>query len=504
MGIFKKSSLPPYHPAKKPPYPGALSSDGIRGVYSNCFDLGELPLYLGGDPAVRAQLFFIDGLIATADVSLALIAPLTDALRLGAPRSEAECIDLIANGAAGVCAMRRRTLLSDAADDLARGCAVLVFDAEKTAFSFELKLPAQRSVGEPGSEKSIKGAKDAFIENLRINTALVRRKLASPALKLEQSIIGRKSRTAAALMYVDGIADPALAAEARRRLSEIDVAGVLTTAEIEEALADSPRSPFPQLIHTERPDKFALNLLEGRVGVIIDGLPYGFLAPATLPQLLKVPEDASNNFVTASLITILRYVGLFITVLLPGLYVAVALYHQEMIPTKLLISIIDSKQQVPFSTFIEILAMLLAFELLQEAGLRLPDPIGQTVSIIGALIVGQSAVEARVVSPIAVIVVALAGISGYTCPSADLGSVLRLMRLGCVFAAMAGGMYGIMCALAALLWHLCSLESFGVPYLSPLTEGGLRAAVRAMMRPPLGTMKTRDGALHTGDVRMRR
>ena len=146
MGIFKKSSLPPYHPAKKPPYPGALSSDGIRGVYSNCFDLGELPLYLGGDPAVRAQLFFIDGLIATADVSLALIAPLTDALRLGAPRSEAECIDLIANGAAGVCAMRRRTLLSDAADDLARGCAVLVFDAEKTAFSFELKLPAQRTL----------------------------------------------------------------------------------------------------------------------------------------------------------------------------------------------------------------------------------------------------------------------------------------------------------------------------------------------------------------------
>ncbi len=496
--------IPPYHPRRSPALSGELDGPGIRSAFDGCSDLCSIPLYLGGDSAVRAELFFVDGLVTSADVSSVLIEPLTDMFRLGAPRGRRECMELIEHGAACVCTMKKRLTLSDAADDLLRGCAVLVFDPERTAYSFELRLPAQRSVAEPGSEKSVKGAKDAFIENVRINSALVRRKLASPALKLEQTIIGRKSRTSVSIMYLAGVADPELVRELRRRIDAIDADGLLTTAALEECVADRPSSPFPQLIHTERPDKFALNLLEGRVGVLVDGLPYGFLVPATLPQFLKVPEDSSNGYLAASLLTLLRYIALFITILLPGLYVAVALYHQEMIPTKLLISVIDSKQQVPFSTFVEILAMLLAFELLQEAGLRLPEPVGQTVSIIGALIVGQSAVEARVVSPIAVIVVALAGIAGYTCPSADLGSVLRLTRLAFVFAALAGGMFGLMCAFAVLLWHLCSLESFGVPYLSPLCEGGLRAALKALLRLPLRLDKTREAALHTRDRRDRR
>ena len=214
----------------------------------------------------------------------------------------------------------------------------------------------------------------------------------------------------------------------RRRLNKIKTDGILTSADIEENISDDPRSPFPQLITTERPDKFCLNILEGRVGILADGLPIGYLAPGTFSQFFKVPEDRAGHFTSATVLTVLRYAALLITLLLPAFYVAVAMYHQEMLPTKLMQSIIRSKQSVPFPTAVEVLLMLISFELLQEAGLRLPDPIGETVSIIGALIVGQSAVEAKVVSPVVIIVVAIAGIAGYTMPNQDMGAALRLCR----------------------------------------------------------------------------
>ena len=498
--IFSQGE-PPYHPRPLPEYKGELTAANIAGIFSGCDDFECRMLRTCAGSGLAATLYYIDGVTSGADISSLIVAPLTDIFRLGTVKTVRDCIAKIRCGAVTSCSMHCRTTLDEAVSDLTHGYAVLIFDSGGIALSFESKTSAQRSISEPQSEKSVKGAKDAFVESIRINTSLVRRKLFTPALKVIQTTAGRKSHTTVAILYLDGVADPAYYEELRRRIDQIDIDGMLTTACLEEYIVDNPYSPFPQLIHTERPDKFALNLLEGRVGVIIDGIPLGFLAPVTLSQFMKVPEDNSHNYLTASLLTLLRYTGLFLTILLPGIYVAVALYHQEMIPTKLLISIIDSKQQVPFSTFVEILAMLISFELLQEAGLRLPDPIGQTVSIIGALIVGQSAVEARVVSPIAVIVVALAGIAGYTCPSSDLGSALRIVRLGLVLAAMVGGMFGIMCGLALLLWHLASLESLGVAYLSPVSDGERWAMLTALTRLPLQWNKRRDPALHTPDKR---
>ena len=221
-----------------------------------------------------------------------------------------------------------------------------------------------------------------------------------------------------------------LARAAAARSTAIDIDALLTAGDLEEYIVDSPRSPLPQLLHTERPDTFAMHLLDGRVGVLVDGLPVGFLLPADLAAFMRVPEDSATHFAVASMLTLLRWAALAISLLLPAAFVAISMYHQEMLPVKLLLSMTAAKQYVPFGAAAEVIAMLLAFELLQEAGLRLPDPVGQTASIIGALIVGQSAVEAKVVSPIAVIVVALAGICGYAMPSRDLGAAVRLGRLG--------------------------------------------------------------------------
>jgi spore germination protein KA len=203
------------------------------------------------------------------------------------------------------------------------------------------------------------------------------------------------------------------------------------------------------------------------VGVLVDGLPIAFAAPCALADFMRVSADLNDHPLIASALTGLRWLALGLSLLLPALYVAAALYHPEMIPTRLLLSVIEAKRAVPFSTALEVLGMLLSFELLQEAGLHLPNPIGDTVSIIGALIVGQSAVEARIVSPIAIIVVAFAGIAGYTLPSQDLGAAIRLARLGLVCAAIAAGFFGVGAALCLLLLHLAQIDSLGRSYVDP-------------------------------------
>ena len=253
--------------------------------------------------------------------------------------------------------------------------------------------------------------------------------------------------------------------------------GLLATGVLEEGLTDAPRSPFPQLLHTERPDRFAQYIMEGRVGLLVDGLPIGLCAPVTLADFLRGTGDGSSNWLIATALSGLRWLAFCLSLLLPALYVAIALYHQEMIPTRLLLSVIEAKQRVPFSTALEVIGMLLSFELLQEAGLHLPNPIGDTVSIIGALIVGQSAVEARVVSPIAIIVVAFAGIAGYTLPSQDLGAAVRLVRMALVIAAVTAGLFGVGAALCLLLLHLAEMDSLGCNYTAPLSDGACPAAL---------------------------
>ena len=385
-------------------------------------------------------------------------------------------------------------------DDLLSGyCAVFIDGFPEACVTFETKSGDKRGIDQPKEEKVVKGAKDAFIEILKTNTMLVRRRLKNRDLKIEQVTLGDKTNTAVTILYIDKFTNPDIVNNVRKRLEAVPSEGILTSTDIEESIVDCPLSPFPQLITTERPDKFCLNLIEGRVGILADGIPIGYLAPGTFTQFFKVPEDKANHYVVGSFLTIMRYIALALTLILPAFYVAVAMYHQEMIPTKLMQSIIQSKQSVPFPTAIEVIGMLVSFELLQEAGLRLPNPIGETVSIIGALIVGQSAVEAKVVSPVVIIVVAMAGIAGYTMPNQDMGSALRLCRIGLVVAAIFFGMYGLALGLCIIIYHLCYLESFGVPYMTPFVGNEGKSIAKAFTREPELMRQERDETLFNGE-----
>ena len=488
-------------PRPRPAASLPLTADSLQAIFSACADFESRRVSLGLDPEKAVTICWLDGLISGEMVAEDVIRPLTSAPRLDHAAGAADALARVLSGAVYSHAARLRESAAEVAEDLTRGCCALLFEGARQAVCFEVRSESVRAVSEPTLEKSLKGAKDAFVETLRINTALVRRRLATPALKLREVPVGRRSRTRVAVLFLEGVAAPETVRELMRRLENLDVDALVATGILEEALIDAPHSPFPQLLHTERPDRFAQYLLEGRVGLLVDGLPIGLAAPVNLADFMRVTGDSCNHYWIATALTLLRWLALGLSMLLPALYVAIALYHQEMIPTRLLLSVIEAKQNVPFSTALEILGMLISFELLQEAGLHLPNPIGDTVSIIGALIVGQSAVEARVVSPIAIIVVAFAGIAGYTLPSQDLGATVRLVRLGLVLAAILGGLFGVGAGLCLLLLHLAGMESFGTDYTAPLSDGRPLPLTRLLLRLPKRADKLRDPALRTPDRR---
>ena len=478
---FETKSL---HARHAPVYACLPTLPSLRELFSSCADFQTRTLRLGLESEHTVTVCWIDGLVSARMLTEDVIRPLTSLVRLPEDLGPRQSLLRILAGAVYNCSAQYRDTMDDVVSDLTHGCCVLLFDGAAQAVSFEARSEAQRAVSEPTLEKSIKGAKDAFVETLRVNTALVRRRLCTPKLKLVESCIGTQTSTRVAMLYLEGAAAPETAAALAERLDALDPEALLATGLLEEGLADAPGSPFPQFLHTERPDRFAQYLTEGRVGLLVDGLPIGLVGPASFADFMRCSGDNASNTLVASALSLLRWLALLLSLLLPALYVAVALYHQEMIPTRLLLSIIEAKQRVPFSTALEVIGMLLSFELLQEAGLHLPNPIGDTVSIIGALIVGQSAVEARIVSPIAIIVVAFAGIAGYTLPSQDMGAAVRLLRLGLVIAAVAAGLFGVGIALCLLLLHLAEMDSLGRNYTAPLSDGQAMPLTRLLLKGP--------------------
>ncbi len=477
-----------------------LNISSLESIFSDCADFERRDIYFGLDRKACVNLCWIDGLTDGGSISGDIIRPLTDLLRSSRSDFPGGCLGMIIHGLAYSANAKRRDSIGDVVSDLAHGYCVVLIPGEG-AVCFEVKSQNVRSISEPSLEKSVKGGKDSFVETLRTNTALVRRRIRDPRLKSVKTELGRKSHTQIEVMYLDGVVDPELPKEVMRRLGKIDIDSVLATGIIEESLMDCPRSPLPQLIHTERPDRFAMYMADGRVGILIDGIPIALVVPASFAEFMKVTSDSSMHFAFSSMLSVMRYLALIVSVYVPAIYVAVAMYHQEMIPTRLLLSIISAKQDVPFSTGLEVIGMLVALELLQEAGLRLPNPIGDTVSIIGALIVGQSAVEAKVASPIAIIVVAVSAIACYTLPSQDLGAAVRLIRFALLIGAVAAGLFGIGLLSCLMLLSMADMDSFGRNYTSPVTDGRPHGLMRTLLRIPKTADKFRDAELRPRDRR---
>ncbi|HYE81139.1 MAG TPA: spore germination protein [Clostridia bacterium] len=476
-----------------------VTSDNLRSLLGSNADFKSRALLIRDNPKIPATLAYIDGLIDSTIINENILKPLAQEEQFDSCKTETDAARLISMGKVYYASMNIRTNLKDLTDDILSGNTALIFNTIKTAFTFESKNALARAISEPTGESVIKGAKDSFIEDLRTNTAICRKKIRSPYLAIEEIKVGKQSRTGIAIVYMKNIANGKLVGEVRQRLEAVDIDKALTPGDVEEYIIDAKYSTFPQVIFTERPDRFCVSINDGRVGIIIDGLPITYIVPGTLLQFIQTPDDYSYQFIVGSLIRFLRFLSMFITLVLPGFYICITTFHPEMIPTELTFSIIAAKGGVPFPMFVEVIIMLIAFELLVEAGLRLPKTIGQTVSIVGGLVVGQAAVEAKLVSPATVIIVAITAIASFTMPNQDFSNALRLWRFIFVIFSSTIGMFGLTFGLIFLLYHWCRMETFGVPYLDPFVANEDEQLQDTLFRLPDSIMKNRPSSLNTNN-----
>jgi len=469
-------------------YVGTICDENLSAIFGASGDFNRRVLRVG---VHTLYIYAIDGLTSGGDISEFVVKPLMQDT-LGGSMDEIYDRALhrtVYNSVAKPCKD-----LDTVISMLLNGFSVVLFG--KKAIAFEDKTGEKRSPSAPEVENTVKGPKDAFTETSRTNTSLLRRHLRSPALHFYETTVGRRSRTNVSVAYLDGLTDPNLVERMKLRLSEIDIDGMITPSSVEEYVTGSRPTAFPLIQYTERTDRFAQGLLDGRIGLLVDGLPLGYLLPVDLGYLMTSAEDRGTNFLSASVLRVLRYLALLLSLTLPALFVAMVASHRARLPRALLESVIEAKISVPFPTIFEILGLLVAFELLQEASVSLPKSIGQSLSIIGGLVVGSAAVEAKIISPAALIVVAVAGICGFAIPGRGFADAIRLWRIVLAVLASFAGLYGLTMGILCLLVHLAGLNSFGEPYLAPFA----RVSVRSILRTRLKYDKFRDPALHPQDL----
>ncbi len=374
---------------------------------------------------------------------------------------------------------------------ITKGQVVLFVESSNQVLSINMKEKLHRELQEPNMESVIRGPKVGFIENIDINMGLIRQQIRTPQLKMEQMLVGEVSQTEVVVAYIENVVSPAVIIEVRNRLSQLDMGTVLESGYIEEMIRDAPYSPFPVIQMTERPDAVSASLLEGKVAILVDGTPMVLIAPITFWHAFQTAEDYYTNFIIATFLRWLRFLFTFIALTLPSLFIAVDTFHPEMIPTSLILSLASAREPVPFPTLMEIMMMEIAFEAIREAGIRLPKQVGQTISIVGVLVIGQAAVQAGIVSAPIVIVVSLTGIASFLIPSNNMSQAIRILRFPLMISAGIFGLYGFGVAMIALLIHLVNLRSFGVYYMSPLAPFQLSGLLDVFVRAPWWVMHKR-------------
>jgi spore germination protein KA len=456
----------------------------LRSLYTDCSDVVFRSFLIGGQ--VKAELIYIEGLSNVQEMDINVLSPL-----MHEAKGERQQLTEWLKETVSVSKIKEVKTLDDCIGQISRGNPVILIDGENRGAALGLAQWEKRSIEEPTSESVVKGPREGFIETLGVNTSLLRRRIKSPQLKMKSIKIGRYTETDIIISYVEGIADTTLIEEVTNRLQRIDIDGIVDSGYVEEMIQDNPFSVFPQIMSTERPDTAVAHLLVGRVVILVDGSPFVLIAPTTLYALLQASEDYYQHFTLGSVIRWLRYLSMLLALLLPSLYVAILSYHQEMVPTKLILSMAASRENVPFPAFVEALLMEVTFEALREAGVRLPKQVGAAVSIVGALVIGQAAIEAGLVSAPMVMVVALTGIASFTIPRYNFGASIRLLRFPMIFMAGILGLLGVMLGLINILIHLCTIRSFGVPYLSPMAPMKGRDMKDVLIRAPWWALNTR-------------
>ncbi|WP_374016220.1 spore germination protein [Paenibacillus thiaminolyticus] len=458
----------------------------VKETLGHSSDLIVREIWAGGRSDRKVAILYMDGLTDSRMVQDFIVRAVTDNDTIQNTQdssAETDYFTALKEYTLSISNLKEINDYQELLNHLLSGDTIVLLDRCDRGLAAATAGGEERGVQAPEDQTVVRGPRDAFTENLRTNTALVRRKVKNPNLWVETKTMGTVSHTNVAVMYIKGTADDQVVEEVHRRLDGLQLAGILESGMIEELIEDRTLSPFPTMYNTERPDVVAAGLIEGRVAILVDGTPFVLLVPALFIQYFHAAEDYYQR-TDFGLIRLLRMIAFFIALLGPSLYIAITTFHHEMLPTALMISIAAGREGVPFPAFFEALIMETTFEILREAGVRMPRAIGQAVSIVGALVIGQAAVEAGLVSPGMVIVVAITAISNFSFPAYDMGIAVRILRFPLMALAAVAGLYGIFIGLGLMLVHLCGLKSFGVPFMAPFAPYNWFDQKDALIRLP--------------------
>ncbi len=467
----------------------------IKTIFEDCSDMIYRTIEIA--PHIKAYVAYLEGIVLSEELQLHVLEPIVEGLvRLynAGPEdqiTEASQLEPLENTRVSLSQVMSADKWIDVVEGILNSSVAVFVDGLSEVHLFNIKGGIRRPVQEPETESVIRGPREGFTEMIRINTALVRFKIKTPNLKMASMVLGTNTKTDIVISYIEGLADPQLIEDVKNRLKDIKIDGILESGYIEELIEDHPYSPFPQLQYTERPDNVAAQLLEGRCAIFVDGTPFVLIAPTTFFQLMQATEDYYERMFITNFVRWIRYVFLFIALFLPALYIAVTTYHQDMLPSTLVLSIATAREAIPFPALVEALIMEISFEALREAGIRLPKTVGQAVSILGALVIGQAAVQAGIVSAPMVIIVSMTGIASFTIPHFNLAITIRLLRFPLMLLAGVLGLFGIILGVTWILVHVTQLTSFGAPYMSGISPYHGSDQKDIFVRAPWWKMKNR-------------
>lgn len=439
----------------------------FRSILGDCNDIIYREFSFGQGHVYHAGLIYVDGLVNSTVINESIIEPMMYRSRHFPVKKGATPLRLADINRSYVTAGETKLLDSfeDMINAVLNGDTILLVEGDANALLISARGWEKRGIDEPGNETTIKGPREGFTESIRTNTSLLRRKIRNPKLTFESVVLGRKTRTTIMITYIQGLADQKVIDELHNRLAKIDTDSILASGVLEQYITGNPYSPFSTVNYSEKPDVVAGRMLEGRVAILVDGTPFVITVPMFFMESFQTAEDYNINFFFSSFLRLLRYLSFFISVTAPAIYVALTTFHQELIPTPLLHTMTLAREGVPFPAAIEAFTMLIAFEIIREAGIRLPRPVGQAISIVGALVMGDAAVSAGLVSAPLIIVVAITTVANFVVPNqADAATLFRYLLL--FLGSWMGGV-GIVTGLLIMFIHLSSMRSFGVPYLSP-------------------------------------
>jgi spore germination protein KA len=463
----------------------------VNTEFGNSSDIVTERIHCGSAPSIEVGLIYMKGLADTKIIQEHIKEPFMTSSAQTSSDFNVKPIENIRNIVSAAGEPQIVVDFPTVYESILSGKTVILIDGQAVGLSADTKGGSRRAVEEPTTQSVVRGPREGFIESMDTNIALLRNRIKSPKLWLETRSIGRVTHTKVGILYIKGIVNDKIIEEVRTRLERIDIDGILESGYIEELIQDEALTPFPTIFNSERPDVIAAGLLEGRVAILMDGTPFVLLVPALFVQFYQSAEDYYQRADFATLIRILRYICFFVSLLAPSLYIAITTFHQELLPSPLLFSLAAQREGIPFPALVEALIMEVTFEILREAGVRLPKTVGQAVSIVGALVIGQAAVEAGLVSPAMVIIVSITAISNFVIPSFNMGISVRILRFFLMAFAATFGLFGVTVGLIAMVQHLCSLRSFGVPYMSPMAPFIIEDQKDTILRMPQWGLFTR-------------